>query len=50
MTAGPSTPVRLLGLRTMPSAGQEMLSVSTESKARQIADRRQRTIDLKATM
>jgi translation initiation factor IF-2 len=45
--AGPSTPVRLLGLRTVPQAGQELLSVSTEAKARQIAERRERLAQLK---
>jgi translation initiation factor IF-2 len=29
-TAGPSTPVRLLGLRTVPTAGEELLSVDSE--------------------
>lgn len=46
-SAGPSTPVRLLGLRSLPTAGQELLSVANEAKARQIADRRQRTLALK---
>ena len=50
LSAGPSTPVRLLGLRSMPTAGQEMLSVSSEAKARQIAERRERTLALKATL
>ena len=48
LSAGPSTPVRLLGLRSMPVAGQELLSVTSEAKARQIAERRERTIALKA--
>jgi translation initiation factor IF-2 len=46
-TAGPSTPVRILGLRTVPTAGQEMLSVETENKAREISERRQRVKDLR---
>jgi translation initiation factor IF-2 len=29
-TAGPSTPVRLLGLRSVPTAGEELLSVDQE--------------------
>ncbi len=47
-TAGPSTPVRILGLRSVPTAGQELLSVDTETKARDISDRRQRVKDLRA--
>jgi hypothetical protein len=47
-SAGPSTPVRLLGLRSLPTAGQELLSVANEAKAKQIAERRERTIALKA--
>jgi len=46
-TAGPSTPVRLLGLRTVPTAGQELLSVVSEAKARQISERRTRLQELK---
>eukprot|EP00606_Chrysophyceae_sp_TOSAG23-5_P000800 GSChrysophyteH2.ASY1.ANO1.1606.1 assembled CDS len=46
-TAGPSTPVRILGLRSVPTAGQEMLSVETENKAREISERRQRVKDLR---
>ena len=47
-TAGPSRPVRLLGLRTVPTAGQELLSVASETKARQISERRTRLQELKA--
>ena len=47
MSAGPSSPVRLLGLRTVPTAGQELLSVSSEAKARQISERRKRLHELK---
>lgn len=39
-TAGPSTPVRVLGLRSVPTVGQELLSVDNEAKARSIVDRR----------
>jgi translation initiation factor IF-2 len=45
--AGPSSSVRLLGLRTVPSAGQELISVETEGKARQIAERRERVLELR---
>lgn len=38
--AGPSTPVRVLGLRSVPTVGQELLSVDNEAKARSIVDRR----------
>jgi translation initiation factor IF-2 len=40
-TALPSNAVRLLGLKSLPSSGQEMLSVDSESVAREIAERRQ---------
>eukprot|EP00605_Chrysophyceae_sp_TOSAG23-4_P000975 GSChrysophyteH1.ASY1.ANO1.1075.1 assembled CDS len=46
--AGPSTPVRVLGLRSVPTAGQELLSVDSETKAREISGRRQRVKDLRA--
>jgi translation initiation factor IF-2 len=36
----PSTGVRVVGLREVPDAGEVLLSVSTEAKARQIAERR----------
>ena len=39
--------MRLLGLRSLPTAGQELLSVANEAKARQIADRRLRTLAIK---
>jgi len=45
--APPSTPVRLLGLRTVPVAGQELIAVSSENKAKLISGRRQRVLDLK---
>ncbi len=39
--AGPSTPVELLGLSGTPSAGDEMMVVADERKAREIAQFRQ---------
>ena len=39
--AGPSTPVELLGLSGMPAAGDEMIVVPDERKAREIAQFRQ---------
>lgn len=39
--AGPSTPVELLGLSGTPSAGDEMLTVANERKAREVAQFRQ---------
>lgn len=41
-TAYPSDSVRLLGLRSLPMTGQEMLSVASDNIAREIAERRQR--------
>ncbi len=41
MTAGPSTPVEVLGLSGTPNAGDEMLVVGDEKKAREIATFRQ---------
>jgi translation initiation factor IF-2 len=46
-TVGPSTPVRLFGLRDVPVAGQELISVSDETKAKLITDRRIRLDELK---
>lgn len=43
--AGPSTPIRLLGLNTIPAAGQDIIGVESESKAKKIAERRQRVED-----
>jgi translation initiation factor IF-2 len=43
--AYPSDSVRLLGLRSLPSTGQELLSVETEDVAKEIADRRQAELD-----
>lgn len=45
--AGPSTPVRMLGLRSVPTSGQEMISVSTEARAKTIADRRTKVQELR---
>ena len=44
-SAGPSTPVRLLGLNTIPAAGQDIIGVESESRAKKIAERRQRLED-----
>lgn len=40
-TAGPSTPVSILGLSSAPSAGDDVLSVADEKKAREVAEFRQ---------
>ncbi|MFA7429935.1 MAG: translation initiation factor IF-2 [Rhodospirillaceae bacterium] len=40
--AGPSTPVEIIGLNGTPSAGDEFIVVEEESKAREIAEYRQR--------
>lgn len=44
-TAFPSNSVRLLGLRSLPSTGAEMLSVDSENVAKEIAERRQQDIE-----
>jgi translation initiation factor IF-2 len=41
LVAGPSTPVELLGVSGMPTAGDEMVVVADERKAREIAHFRQ---------
>ncbi len=41
MRAGPSMPVEILGLSGTPSAGDEVISVASEKKAREIATFRQ---------
>lgn len=48
--AFPSTAVRLLGLRSMPPSGSEMLGVESEARARQISERRERVSELKRAM
>lgn len=48
--AHPSTAVRLLGLRSLPLSGSEMLGVESEARARQIAERRERVLELKQAM
>lgn len=48
--AGPSTPVRLLGLRSIPTAGNELLSVDNEAKARSIVERRTKLGEARAEM
>lgn len=40
-TAGPSTPVEILGLSSVPVAGDEMITVDNERKAREAASFRQ---------
>lgn len=40
-TAGPAIPVEILGLADVPSAGDDMIAVSDERKAREIASFRQ---------
>jgi translation initiation factor IF-2 len=41
-SAGPATPVEVLGLQGTPAAGDDFITVETESRAREIADYRQR--------
>ena len=45
--AVPSDSVRLLGLRSLPLTGQELLSMDCEQQARQIAERRLRLQQLR---
>ena len=40
--AGPSTPVEVLGLQGTPSAGDDFITVETETRAREVANYRQR--------
>jgi translation initiation factor IF-2 len=40
-SAGPSTPVLILGLSAVPNAGDEVIVVANERKARELADLRQ---------
>jgi translation initiation factor IF-2 len=46
--AGPSTPVEILGLAAVPSAGEPLVVVEDESRAREISEFRQRKIRDKA--
>ena len=48
-SAGPSTPVEVLGLQGTPSAGDDFLTVESETRAREVAGYRQRKLrDAKA--
>lgn len=48
-SAGPSTPVEVLGLQGTPSAGDDFLTVESETRAREVTSYRQRKIrDAKA--
>ncbi|MDK2971656.1 MAG: translation initiation factor [Candidatus Sumerlaeota bacterium] len=40
-SAGPSTPVEILGLSGSPGAGEQFVTIDDEAEAREIADRRQ---------
>lgn len=46
-SVGPSCPVRVLGLRDVPAAGQEMLCVDSEVKAREITERREKVLAMR---
>ena len=46
-SVGPSTPVKLIGVRTLPTTGQELITVVSEDKARDIAERRLRVEDMR---
>ncbi len=43
-TAGPSTPVEILGLSSVPTAGEPFVAVENESRAREISEFRQSKI------
>ncbi|MBF0445197.1 MAG: translation initiation factor IF-2 [Magnetococcales bacterium] len=44
MEAGPSTPIEIIGLSGVPAAGDELITVPDERRAREIASFRQRTL------
>lgn len=46
--AGPSTPVQVLGLQSVPNAGDEFRSADSEKTARTVADAREQRLRLKA--
>jgi len=46
--AGPSTPVQVLGLQSVPNAGDEFRSADTEKTARTVAEAREQRYRLKA--
>ena len=48
MSAGPSTPVQVLGLQSVPNAGDEFRSSETEKTARTVAEAREQRYRLKA--
>ena len=43
-TAGPSTPVEILGLSNVPTAGEPFVAVENEARAREISEFRQRKL------
>ncbi len=43
-TAGPSTPIEILGLSSVPSAGEPFVAVENEARAREISEFRQRKL------
>ncbi len=47
--AGPSMPVEVLGLASVPSAGDQLTVVENEARAREVADYRQGVLDRKRT-
>lgn len=48
-TAGPSMPVEVLGLSSVPSAGDQLTVVENEARAREVAAYRQGVLDRKRT-